>query len=256
MRLIVAKDYAEMSRCAALLVAEAIAKRPFANIVVPVGATPIGFYRELTTLHRQGIFDASRLRVFQLDEYGGVARDDPRAFSGWIARTFLEPLGIPPAHVVLLDGEANDPHAACQEYDETVTAAGGFDIAVLGLGANGHIGFNEPPADPDSPSRVVRLSAETRAANALYWGERTPVPTHAMTCGMAHLLAARQTLLLVAGAGKCAILRRAVVGPVTPDVPASYVCASEQVTILADAAAWPEPIDGGWASAIVECGDI
>jgi glucosamine-6-phosphate deaminase len=241
MRLIVTEDYAAMSRAAAAMVAEAIARRPDASIVVPTGETPAGFYRELAALHQRGAFDASRLRVFQLDEYLGVAPDDPRAFAGWIARVFLEPLSIAPAQVVRLHGEADDLHAACQQYDAAVAAAGGFDIAVLGLGANGHLAFNEPPTDPASPTRVVRLSAETVAANRRYWGEDAHVPTHAVTCGMANILAARLQLLLVAGAGKRGILRRAIEHPCAPNVPASYLVASERATILADRAAWPDP---------------
>lgn len=258
MRLIVTKDYAAMSRCAAHVVAEAVAKRPTTNIVAPTGETPVGFYDELAALHRRGAFDVSHLRVFQLDEYLGVAPDDPRAFAGWIARAFLDPLGIAPAQVVRLRSEASDLHVACQEYDAAVAAAGGFDIAVLGLGANGHLAFNEPPADPTSPTRVVRLSAETVAANRRYWSAGAHVPTHAVTCGMANILAARMKVLLVSGDSKREILRRAVAGPVTPDVPASYLCASDSVTIIADEAAWPGPVPAGagLSSASVECGEI
>jgi glucosamine-6-phosphate deaminase len=261
MRLIVTKDYMAMSRCAARMVAEMLASHPAATIAIPTGETPAGFYRELAALHRLGAFDASHLRVFQLDEYLGVAPDDPRAFAGWIARAILDPLDISPAQVVRLHGEASDLYAACQQYDAAVAAAGGFDIAVLGLGANGHIAFNEPPTDPESPTRVVRLSDETRASNARYWGEQTHVPEHAVTCGMANILAARVKLLLVAGERKRDILRRVVDGPISPGVPASLLAASDGVTIIADEAAWPGSVPTIAAlspsslSSRLECGD-
>jgi glucosamine-6-phosphate deaminase len=119
--------------------------------------------------------------------------------------------------------------------------AGGCDIVVLGLGRNGHLGFNEPPAGPSAPTREVWLSAETIAANAHYWGGHAKVPARALTCGLSHILAARHKLLLVSGEQKRDILRRVMTGPVTPDAPASYLQKSAQVIVAADVAAWPWP---------------
>jgi glucosamine-6-phosphate deaminase len=241
MQLIVTADYVAMSRYAAGLMVAALRAHPEARIVVPTGATPEGFYGELAALYRRDPFDTSRLRVFQLDEYLGVAPDDPRSFYGWIRRAFLDPLDIGEAQVVRLRGDAGDPQAACRDYDAAVETAGGFDIVVLGLGLNGHIGFNEPPADPASRTRVVRLRDDTIASNERYWNGQAPVPAFALTCGMAHILSARSHLLLVSGSAKQAILRQAVTGPITPDVPASYLQSRNYVTVIADRAAWPWP---------------
>lgn len=238
MNLVVMDDYNAMSRRAAELVADALRARPEATIAVPTGATPQGFYAELAALRQQGVFEASRLRVFQLDEYLGVAADDPRSFYAWIKRVFLDPLGIASSQVTRLPGDVADVQRACEEYDTALRAAGGLDLAVLGLGANGHIGFNEPPADPTLPTHETTLSAETIAANAHYWGAGVSVPTRAVTCGMANLLAARAQVVLVAGAGKRSILRRVVDGPVSADVPASWLWRSAGCVIVADAAAW------------------
>lgn len=248
MRMVVTDTYADMSQRAAQVVADAVRARPWATIVVPTGATPEGFYAALVALHRRGVFDASRLRVFQLDEYLGLGRDDPRSFYAWIKRIFLDPLGIASSQVVRLPGEAAEAVAkVCRDYDQAVRAAGGFDIAVLGLGGNGHLGFNEPPADPESLTRAVRLSAETVASNARYWGQHVEVPPYAVTCGMANLLAARLKVLLVAGDAKRGILRQAVTGPISAQVPASFLQQAENVIVITDVAAWPwrHPVPAG-----------
>ena len=237
MRLIITEDYEQLSGAGADLMAGVIAANPSAALVLATGDTPMGMYRELAARRQRGELDTSRLRVFQLDAYLGITPDDRRSLYGWLLRSFLEPLGIPPANVVRLQSDAPDPEAVCRAYDQAVQAAGGFDFAVLGLGPNGHLGFNEPPADPDSPTRVVELTEASIESNARYWGGRDQVPRRAMTAGMAPLLRARQTLLVVSGAHKRDILRRTIEGPVTPDVPASYLQQARNVTVIVDRAA-------------------
>jgi glucosamine-6-phosphate deaminase len=238
MRIQIADDYEAVSQAGADYIAAAIAARPDAAMVVATGETPMGIYRELAERRRRGRLDTSRLRVFQLDAYVGLAADDERALFRWMAQSFLEPLGIPAERVVRLPGDAADLAAACRAYDAAVAAAGGFDLSILGLGPNGHLGFNEPPADAQASTRLVALTEESVASNARYWGGRERVPRQALTAGMAQLLGARRTLLVVSGAHKRAILRRAVEGPVGPDVPASYLQTAPDVTVLADRAAW------------------
>lgn len=240
MELIVTEDYAALSRAGADYICDLVAANPAAAIVVATGNTPMGAYRELAARYAAGALDTSRLRVFQLDAYMGLAATDRRSLFRWMDEAFLTPLGIRPEQVVRLPGDAPDPDAACRAYDDAVAAAGGFDGAILGLGPNGHLGFNEPPAEPSLPTRVVTLSEESLASNAAYWGAAQDVPRHALTCGMAQLLAARHTLLLVSGAHKRSILRRATAGPITPDVPASFLQRSAGVAVIADRAAWPE----------------
>jgi glucosamine-6-phosphate deaminase len=236
--LIIVEDYEALSQSGAEWLAEAIKAKPEAAIVAATGATPMGVYRELAERRSRDLIDTSQLRVFQLDAYLGLTPDDPRALIGWMRRSFIQPLGIAKENVVQLAGDAPDPWKACRLYDTAARQAGGFDISVLGLGPNGHLGFNEPPSPPDAPTRVVGLTPESIASNARYWGGEDQVPRQALTCGMDLLLAARRTLLLVSGAHKHQILHRTIEGQPTPAVPASYLQLASTVTVLADQAAW------------------
>ena len=231
-------DYDALSRAGAERVASYLRAKPDASVVVATGNTPLGLYRELADMRARGEWDSSRLRAFQLDAYLGLAPDDPRALYRWMKEAFLDPLEILEAQVVRLPGDAPDPHAACRAYDEAVARAGGFDLAILGLGPNGHLGFNEPPSDENTPTRVVALTEASVTSNASYWGGRDRVPREAITAGMNVLLGAKKILLLVSGGHKHDILRRTLQGPVTPEVPASYLQTAEDVTVLADRAAW------------------
>lgn len=227
----------ELARAGADLVADELAANPTAGIVVPTGRTPLGLYRELACRREAGSFDVSAVTIFQLDEYLGIGPEDRRTLFGWMDRGFLSPLAIPDAHVVRLPTEG-DLANACAAYDRGVAARGGYDLAILGLGANGHLGFNEPPADHSAPTREVALSAASIASNGGYWGTAEDVPPRAVTIGMGPLLAARRILLLVSGAGKHEIVHRALHGPVTSSIPASYLQEADDVTVLADQAAW------------------
>jgi glucosamine-6-phosphate deaminase len=238
LRTVVVDDYPALSRAGAEIVAGVIAARPAAALVLATGDTPMGLYRELAERRRRGEVDTSRLRVFQLDEYRGLRADDRRSLYGWTRRAILEPWAIPDAHFVRLDGQAPSPGAACRAYDEAVRAAGGFDLAVLGLGPNGHLGFNEPPTGPSAPTRLVALTEASLQSNARYWGGRDQVPGQALTAGLALLLAARRIILVVSGEHKHAILRRTVEGPMTPEVPASFLQQAAGAVVIADRAAW------------------
>jgi glucosamine-6-phosphate deaminase len=242
--LIEVDDYVGVSRVGADLIAAVIRDRPAATILVATGNTPMGAYAELAARRERGELDTSRVRAVQLDEYLGIPADDRRSLYGWMLRSFVAPLGIPTENVVRLPSDAADPLAACRAFDEAVRTAGGIDLAVLGLGLNGHLGFNEPPAAPDAPTRVVTLTEESLESNAVYWGGREQVPPAALTAGMTTLLAARQTLLLVSGAHKREILARTLDGPVTPEVPASYLQRAADVSVVADRAATQAP---AWA---------
>lgn len=229
-------DYETLSRVGADIVADVISARPTARVVVATGETPMGLYRELARRNEAGRFDASGITVFQLDEYLGVGPEDRRSLFGWTVRSFVAPLRIPLENVVRLPADGGA--AACAAYDRGVEEAGGYDLAILGIGANGHIGFNEPPSDASAPTREVVLSPESIRSNARYWGGQAHVPRRAITAGMAALLRARKTLLVASGLRKRAIVRRALLGPVTPEVPASYLQDVDDVMVIVDREAW------------------
>ncbi|MBE3558107.1 MAG: glucosamine-6-phosphate deaminase [Ktedonobacteraceae bacterium] len=240
MRLIITESHQAMSKVAARLMADAINANPSLTMVIATGNTPLQAYRELAALRSQGQVNADQIRPFQLDEYKGVPSGDPRSLYDWSRNAFLIPLELPAERLVRLRGDTSDTEEACRRYDDAVEAAGGFDLSILGLGPNGHLGFNEPPSGPGDPTRQVRLTPATLRSNAGYWSEdEASVPREALTCGMKHLLTARQTLLLVSGAHKREILWKTVRGPVTPDVPASYLQQIPGVVVVTDRAAWP-----------------
>jgi glucosamine-6-phosphate deaminase len=241
MRTVVVDDYAALSQAAADLIAEAIRSKPDALLLLATGDTPMGAYRELGERHRRGEIDSARLRVAQLDAYAGMAEGDHRSLYGWMVSAFTDPLDVPENRIIRLDGRL-PPAIACRDYDAAVADAGGFDLAVLGLGPNGHLGFNEPPIERDAPTRLVPLTPASLRSNARYWGGVDNVPREALTCGLASMLAAREILLIVSGAHKREILSETLAPMPSADVPASWLqTASGDVTVLADREALPTP---------------
>ena len=229
------EDAAAVAEAGARHVAAALAEEPAMAVAVATGRSPIRLYHRLAALRATGRANVDALVAFQLDTYLGVPDDDPRSLWGWMERDFLDPLGIGPERRRKLDPLAADPDAECARHEADVAAAGGLGLAILGLGPNGHLGFNEPPSGPDAPSRAVRLTPETLASNASYW--EGAVPERGMTLGIAPLLAARRVLLIVTGAHKRDVLRRTLDEPPSAKLPASWLRAHPRTLVLADRAA-------------------
>jgi glucosamine-6-phosphate deaminase len=239
LRIRVVEDADELGRVGADLVAEVIAAAPTAAIVVATDRTPIGLYAELAARRRSGVLETTGISAVQLDEYLGLELDDRRSLSGWMHRSFLEPLGVTDERVIRLplDGDLEE---SCAAFDRGLEARGALDLAILGLGRNGHLGFNEPPSHAGSSTRRVELSSSTREANARYW-DGADVPATAVTLGMRHLLSARAIVLVVSGSSKRTIVHRALEGPVGPAIPASFLQqAGGDVNVIVDRAAWGE----------------
>jgi len=225
------------------IVAGWLGSRPAGTLLAALGWSALGIYRGLAGLRAAGRLDTAALTLVQLDEYAGIPAADPRSLRAWLERDVAVPLGVPAERIVALPGEAAADAAAagraCAAYDAAVRAAGGIDVAVLGLGPNGHLGFNEPPSGPAAPTRLVDLSPASLESSRRYFGADAVIPGRALTAGMDALLRARRTLLVVAGSGKAAILRRLLDEPVADDLPASHLRSIAGVTLLADREAWP-----------------
>jgi glucosamine-6-phosphate deaminase len=228
-----AANAAEFAQVGADVIQEAwaaVAPRP---MLIATGSTPMPIYRELARRAAAGSLGIPDSPVVQLDEYVGVGEDDPRSLYGWMRRGFLEPLAIPDRSVIRLRGDAPDPAAECARFEAAVEGAGGLGLAVLGLGPNGHVGFNEPPSKADAPSRLVPLTAESLESNARYWEGRA-VPARALTTGMSLILSADIVVLVVSGGHKRSILEQAILGPESDEVPASHLRRSARFLVVAD----------------------
>jgi glucosamine-6-phosphate deaminase len=232
-----AEDYGELSELAADVVAGCVGADPHARILISTGRSPMGAYGVLAQRVAAGTLTASSITAYQLDEYLGLPPGDRRSLGRWAVESFVGPLEIPPERFVRLPLDGDGPLA---EYDQRVRADGGYHLSILGIGANGHLGFNEPPSAASTPSRVVQLTPATIAANASYWGDEAQVPRTAVTVGLGPLMSSARILLLASGSEKRRILERALSGPVTPDVPASCLQrAAGEVVVIADTAALP-----------------
>ena len=219
---------------AADLIAELLAAKPEAVLALPAGTTPRPVYAALVRRHRSGGPSFARATVFTLDEYAGIAPDHPASFRRFLDDELLRHVDLPTAHAP--DAIAADLDAACARYEREITAAGGLDLCLLGIGGNGHIAFNEPGSPFDSRVRVVDLAPETRATAAAAFGGAA-VPARALTVGIATILSARRCVLLAHGAGKAPVIARALGEPPSPALPASALQRHANATIILDAAA-------------------
>jgi len=223
------------ARALACRTAEALAANPSLVLGLPTGRTPVRLYKELVSLASHGRADFSRARTFNLDEFLGLDPPHPGSYRTFMEDHLFRHVGIPPAQVNFLDGAARDPEAECARYEEAIAAAGGIDLQILGIGTNGHIGFNEPARELKARTHRVRLKPETRRSNAaLFGGDAAAVPEEALSMGMATILQARSIVLLATGRSKAACIDRVVNGPITTDLPASFLQLHHDVQIVLD----------------------
>lgn len=204
------------------------------NLGCATGTTPVSAYKALAKRVRGRALD--HVFCFNLDEYVGMSKTDPRSFAAYIQAHVLDPLGISPTHARLWQGDAPDPVAECQAYEAAIRKQGGIDCQILGLGLNGHIAFNEPGTPEDSRSHVIQLTTSTLEQNAMYLAGGAP-PTHALTIGIATIMAAREIVILVSGIKKTSALDRLCNGSISSAFPASFLRHHPRVTLIADQAA-------------------
>ena len=236
MRIFVSPDAAAAGAGAADLVAAVAARRPRLVLGVATGSSPQPLYRALQEHVVRGL-DLSGATVFALDEYVGIDPRHPQSYVAVIDRDVRQPLGLDPARVHVPHGATADRHTTAAAYDRAIAAAGGVDLQILGIGSNGHIGFNEPGSAYSSRTRVVDLAPQTIADNSRFFDSADDVPTQAVTQGVGTILDAREIVLVAAGAAKADAVAASVRGPIGPAVPASFLRQHPRVTLFLDEAA-------------------
>ncbi|AYG02895.1 glucosamine-6-phosphate deaminase [Gryllotalpicola protaetiae] len=237
MEIVILPSAAEVGRVAASVVAEVVVRKPEAVLGLATGSSPLAIYEELARRADAGELDFSRVRGFALDEYVGLDYGHPESYHAVIDRTVTRPLGLAPALVAVPDGFAADLAAACAAYEAAIDAAGGIDVQILGIGGNGHIGFNEPTSSLASRTRIKTLTPKTREDNARFFDSPEAVPTHCVTQGLGTILRARRLVLVAQGENKAEAIAAAVEGPLSASCPASVLQLHEHATVIIDEAA-------------------
>jgi len=236
MEVVIFESADAVARAAADIVAAVVRRKPAAVLGLPTGRTPVAMYAELVRRRRDEGLDFSRTTTFNLDEFVGLGERHPDSYRVYMEQHFFAPAGLPAGQVHVPDGNAEDLERACVEYEAAIHSAGGIDLQVLGLGSEGHIGFNEPSSSLASRTRIKTLTPATIAATTL---ERpTPSgPQHVITMGVGTILEARRCLMLATGAAKADAVAQMIEGPVTAFAPASALQLHPSTTALVDEAA-------------------
>lgn len=235
-----AKTKEEVGRLAADQFEALIREKPDCLIGLATGSTPLPLYQELIRREQQGILDFSKVRTANLDEYKGLAADHPQSYRRFMQENLFAHISIRPENTIVPNGLAVDVQAMCREYEEKIAQWGGIDLQLLGIGHDGHIGFNEPEAVFPAMTHEVKLTEMTRQANQRFFDSLEEVPQAAFTMGIGTVMAARKIVMIVTGADKAEILKQALFGPVTPQVPASILQFHQDVVLICDEAAFPD----------------
>ena len=231
MRLYMEKDYAAMSRRAALIIAAEIHKNPACVLGLATGSTPVGTYKELIAMNQAGDISFKEVATVNLDEYKGLSGEHDQSYRYFMNDNLFNHVDIDKDFTFVPDGLAEDAEAECAAYDEIVEGLGFADLQLLGIGHNGHIGFNEPTDHFPKEVHTVQLTESTINANSRLFERREDVPTQAITMGIGTIMKAER-VLLIAGADKTEIVMKAMYGPITPEVPASILQLHKDVTVI------------------------
>ena len=234
MRIIRTKNYDEMSRKAAAIIAAQVIHKPDCVLGRATGGTPVGTYKNLVEWYKSGDLDFSEVSTVNLDEYRGLPREHRESYWSFMHRNLFDHVNIPQDRINLPDGTNMDADAECKRYDAVIASMGGVDLQLLGIGHDGHIGFNEPSDAFDMGTHCVDLTEETIEANKRFFASRDEVPRQAYTMGTHTIMSARKVLMIVSGKDKAEIIKKAFFGPVTPHVPASILQMHPNFVLVAD----------------------
>lgn len=240
MKIIKAKDYNDMSRKAANIISAQVIMKPNCVLGLATGSTPIGTYAQLVDWYRKGDLDFSEVTTVNLDEYKGLTRDNDQSYYYFMNDNLFSKVNINLERTFLPDGTEPDSDKACRDYNKVIADVGGVDLQLLGLGHNGHIGFNEPGMAFEAETHCVDLTESTMKANQRFFASMEDVPRQAYTMGIKTIMQAKKILIVVSGSDKAAIVKEAFFGPITPKVQASVLQLHNDVTLVADEAALSE----------------
>lgn len=235
MEVIIAKNDLTASAAAARVIARLVREKPTAVLGLATGSTPLATYRELIRLHQEEALDFSQITTFNLDEYLGLAPDHEQSYRRFMDENFFNQINIQKANTHVPDGLSKDVPATCQAYEEAIQRAGGIDLQILGIGGDGHIGFNEPTSSFASRTRIKTLTQQTVSDNARFFsGNEDQVPRHCITMGLGTIMDARMNLLLAFGTGKANAIAATIEGPVSAMIPASILQHHPQAKVILD----------------------
>ena len=244
MKIIRAKDYNDMSRKAANIISAQVILKPDSVLGLATGSSPIGIYEQLIKWYNKGDVDFGECTTFNLDEYRGLTAYHDQSYHYFMHKNFFDAINVPESRINLPDGAQMDAERECARYDAAIKAAGGIDLQLLGMGVNGHIGFNEPDDCFSKGTHCVDLTESTIEANKRFFESADDVPRQAYTMGVQTIMLARRIVIVVSGENKADTVREAFFGPVTPRVPASILQLHTDVSLVADEAA------------LSKCGDL
>lgn len=237
MKIYCGKDYKEMSRIAANIISAQVILKPDCVLGLATGSTPVGTYQQLVEWYKKGDLDFSKVTSVNLDEYKGLSGDNDQSYRYFMNKNLFDHVNIDKAKTFVPDGTEPDGEKASRDYDEIIERVGGVDLQLLGIGHNGHIGFNEPADEFCKGTHCVDLTASTIEANKRFFEKEEDVPRQAYTMGIGTIMKAEKILLLASGEDKAEALYQTICGPVTPKVPASILQFHKNVIVIADEAA-------------------
>lgn len=237
MKIIKAKDYKDMSRKAANIISAQVIMKPNCVLGLATGSSPIGTYDQLIEWYNKGDLDFSEVRTVNLDEYKGLTKDNDQSYYYFMRKHLFDKVNINLDNTNIPDGTAVDADAECERYNRVIQNLGGVDLQLLGIGHNGHIGFNEPDQKFELATHCVKLAESTIQANSRLFADPKDVPEYAYTMGIKNIMLAKKIVLIISGADKAGIVKEAFFGPVTPKVPASILQMHNDVILVGDEAA-------------------
>lgn len=238
MQVILCNSYEEVSREAARIVESQILLKPDTVLGLATGSTPIGMYKILAEKYKDGELDFSRVKTFNLDEYYPISRENPKSYYYFMNENLFGSINVAKENINIPNGEAKDAEAECEEYEEKIKNAGGIDLQILGIGQNGHIGFNEPGENLEASTHITELTKSTIKANSRFFNSVDEVPTKALTMGMATILKSRKIILMACGEEKSDALADLLNDDIKTMNPATLLKLHKDVVIICDREAY------------------